>query len=194
MATTNTDAFPVNDTEYSVVDPAVNSSFTKFDYRNQGEQNDEQLKAHGVKLDEVKDQASTGQVVYRGPVCVGDPLSSSMATYRWKNASDPAVHDYAALYHLKCWLATGIDTAINMWCASKKKENSGAVPEYKVGIEVKALFKKNHIDLLHPEAEALEEKRVLFINKVLEKVISGHPTKGQKRHGVTHLSCGVAML
>ena len=25
MATTNTDAFPVNDTEYSVVDPAVNS-------------------------------------------------------------------------------------------------------------------------------------------------------------------------
>ena len=25
MTTTNTDAFPVNDTEYSVVDPAVNS-------------------------------------------------------------------------------------------------------------------------------------------------------------------------
>ena len=25
MATTNTDAFPVNDTEYSVVDPAVNT-------------------------------------------------------------------------------------------------------------------------------------------------------------------------
>ena len=71
-----------------------------------------------------------------------------MATYRWKNASNPAVHDYAALYHLKRWLATGIDTAINMWCASKKKEKSGAVPEYKVGVEVKALFKKNHIDLL----------------------------------------------
>ena len=71
-----------------------------------------------------------------------------MATYRWKNTSDPTVDDYAALYHLKHWLATGIDTAINMWCASKKKENSGAVPEYKVGVEVKALFKKNHIDLL----------------------------------------------
>ena len=27
MATTNTDAFPVNDTEYSVVDPAVNTLF-----------------------------------------------------------------------------------------------------------------------------------------------------------------------
>ena len=133
MATTNTGAFPVNDTEYSVVDPAVNSDFSKFDYRKQGAQNDEQLfKAHGVKLSEVQDQASTGQVDYRGPVCVGDPLSSSMATYRWKNASNPAVHDYAALYHLKRWLATGIDTAINMWCASKKKENSGAVPEYKV--------------------------------------------------------------
>ena len=93
MATTNTDAFPTNDTEYSVVDPAVNTVFTKFDYNDQGAQNDEQLfKAHGVKLDEVKDQASTrGQVVYRGPECVDDPLGSSMATYRWKNASDPAV-------------------------------------------------------------------------------------------------------
>ena len=38
--------------------------------------------------------------------------------------------------------------AISMWCASKKKENSEVVPEYKVGVEVKALFKKNHIDLL----------------------------------------------
>ena len=179
MATTNTDAFPVNDTEYSVVDPAVNSLFRKFDYKKQEAQNDEQLKAHGVNPTEVKKQASTtGQIVYKGPVCIGDPLSSSMATYRWKNASNPAVHDYAALYHLKCWLATGIDTAINMWCASKKKENSGAVPEYKVGIEVKALFKKNHIDLLNPspEAETLEEKRVMFINQVLVKVISGKPS------------------
>ena len=55
-----------------------------------------------------------------------------------------------------------------MWCVSKKKENPGAVPEYKVGVEVKALFKKNHIDLLHPEAEALEEKRVMFINRTLK--------------------------
>ena len=48
MATTNTDAFPVNDTEYSVVDPAVNSLFKKFDYKDQRAQNDEQLlKAHG---------------------------------------------------------------------------------------------------------------------------------------------------
>ena len=30
MATVNTDAFPVNDTEYSVVDPAVNSLFRKL--------------------------------------------------------------------------------------------------------------------------------------------------------------------
>ena len=104
-----------------------------------------------------------------------------MATYRWKNAFNPAVHDYAALYHLRHLLGIGIDTAINMWCASKKKENSGAVPEYKVGVEVKALFKKNYIDLLHPEAEALEEKRVLFINKVLKKVISGELTEDDRR-------------
>ena len=106
------------------------------------------FKAHGVNPTEVKDQASTGQIVYRGPECIDDPLSSSMATYRWKNASNPAVHDYAALYHLKHLLGTGIDTAINMWCASKKKENSGVVPEYKVSVEVKALFKKSLIDFL----------------------------------------------
>ena len=103
MATTNTDAFPVNDTEYTIVDPAVNSLFRKFDYKGQEAQNDEHLlKAHGVNPTEVKDQASTrGQVVYRGPVCIDDPLGSSMATYRWKNTSDPAIHGYAALYHLK---------------------------------------------------------------------------------------------
>ena len=57
------------------------------------------------------------------------------------------------------------------------------MPEYKVGVEVKALFKKNHIDLLNPspEAEALEEKRVLFINKVLEKVISGEPSPDDRK-------------
>ena len=197
MATTNTDAFPVNDTEYSVVDPAVNSSFKKFDNRNQGAQKDEHLfKAHGVKLDEVKDQASTGQVVYKGPVCINDPLGSSMATYRWKNASNPTVHNYDALYHLKHWLATGTDTTINMWCSSKKKENSGAVPEYKVGVEVKALFKKNHIDLLNPspEAEALEEKRVMFINKVLKKVISGEPSPDETLDHSFQLWSGSALM
>ena len=45
----------------------------------------------------------------------------------------------------------------------------------KVGVEVKPLFKKNHIDS-NPEAETLEEKRVLFINKVLQKTISGEPS------------------
>ena len=72
-----------------------------------------------------------------------------MATHRWKNASDPTVNDYAAIYYLKHWLATGIDIAISMCCTSKKKkENLRVIPEYKVGIEVKALFKKNPIDLL----------------------------------------------
>ena len=57
------------------------------------------------------------------------------------------------------------------------------MPEYKVDVEVKALFKKNHIDLLHPspEAESLEEKRVMFINQVLEKIISGEPTENDRK-------------
>ena len=70
----------------------------------------------------VQQQVRTaGQVVYNGPECIDDPLGNSMATYRQKNASDPAVHDYA-LYHLKHWLAIGIDIAISMCCTSKKKK------------------------------------------------------------------------
>ena len=65
MATANTDAFPVNDTEYSVVDSAVNTLFKKFDYKKQEAQNDEQLKAHGVVLTEVQKQASTVYIGYR---------------------------------------------------------------------------------------------------------------------------------
>ena len=69
------------------------------------------------------------------------------------------------------------------------------IKQYKVGIEVKALFKKNHIDLLNPEAEALEEKRVMFINQLLEKVISGEPSPDDREDiGVTHPSCGVAVF
>ena len=69
-----------------------------------------------------------------------------------EECSNPAVHDYAALYHLKCWLATGIDTAISMWSASKQIENPETVSEYKVGVEVKTIFKKNQIDLLCPNS------------------------------------------
>ena len=36
MATTNTDAFPTNDTEYSVVDPSVNTTFKKFRLQEPG--------------------------------------------------------------------------------------------------------------------------------------------------------------
>ena len=50
------------------------SLLTKFDYKKQDEQNDEQLKAHSVNLIEVQEQASTGKVNYRGPECIDDPL------------------------------------------------------------------------------------------------------------------------
>ena len=62
-----------------------------------------------------------------------------------------------------------------------KGKNPETVSEYKVGVEVKALFKKNHIDLLHPEAEPVEEKKVMLIHKVLQKVISGHPTLDDRK-------------
>ena len=41
MTTANTDAFPVKSTEHSIVDPAVNSVFIKFDYKDHEAQNDD---------------------------------------------------------------------------------------------------------------------------------------------------------
>ena len=41
MTTANTDAFPVKSTEHFIVDHAVNSVFIKFDYKEQGAQNDD---------------------------------------------------------------------------------------------------------------------------------------------------------
>ena len=49
-----------------------------------------------------------------------------------------------------------------------------------MGVEVKALFKKNHIDLL-TGSESLEEERVMIINRVLQKVISGQPSKDDRK-------------
>ena len=199
MTTTNTDAFPSKDTDYTLVDPATNTTYQKFDYLGQRAQHNDQLKAHGVVLTEVQQQATTGQAVYRGPECINDPLSSSnMATHRWKNASDPAVHDYAALYHLKHWLVTGIDTAVNMWCVSKQRENPGAEPEYKVGVEVKALFQEEPHRLLLTGAESLEEKKmVMFINRVLQKVISGQPSKEDREDIgslISAVECGSVLM
>ena len=113
-------------------------------------QQDDQLKAYDVNLTVIKQLPNENRLgsvqwpwVYWWP---------SYQQYRWKNATNPAVHDYAAFYCLKYWLAAGIDTAISMWYASKQMENPETVSEYKVGVEVKTIFKKNQIDLLCPNS------------------------------------------
>ena len=92
------------DVEHVAVAPTVggDSRYKKFDYQKIGKINEEELESHGVDTEAAQSEASKAH--YVGPEIISDPLSSSMATYRWKNASDPHIHDYASLYHLKhCW-------------------------------------------------------------------------------------------
>ena len=66
-----------------------------------------------------------------------------------------------------------------------------------MGVEVKALFKKNHIDLLLTGAESLEEKRVMFINRVLQKVISGQPSQEDREDIgslISAVECGSVLM
>ena len=45
-----------NGTECTLVDPAISTTFLNFDYKDQMAQQDDQLKAHGVKLTVIKQQ------------------------------------------------------------------------------------------------------------------------------------------
>ena len=47
-------------------------------------------------------------------------------------------------------------------------------PTFKIGIEVKAVFTKNHPSIQNPEADPLVEHHIMFIHWILQKVIVGH--------------------
>ena len=46
-------------------------------------------------------------------------------------------------------------------------------PSFKIGIEVKAVFTKNHPSIQNPESDLLIEHWIMFIHCVLQKVIPG---------------------
>ena len=55
-------------------------------------------------------------------------------------------------------------------------------PTFKIGIEVKAVFTKNHPSIQNPEADPLIEHRIMFIHWILQKFIVGHLAQVIWRH------------
>ena len=50
-------------------------------------------------------------------------------------------------------------------------------PTFKIGIEVKAVFTKNHKNVQNPAEDPLTEHWIMFIHRILQKIIVGRLTQ-----------------
>ena len=100
---------------------------------------------------------------YYGPIRITDTFASDptpMATFLWQNHSMKEVTGYASVFFLKRALTKAMTTAINTW----QEENHWG--QFKLCIEVKTIFKKNHFHMKDPEEKKSESmKRVMLINQ-----------------------------
>ena len=97
-------------------------------------------------------QEEADVVQYEGPVPIIDPLSTAMQTYRYVNhTKDKSVCGYLYLYHVKRQIAKAILECINLWNEQHRH------PTFKIGIEVKAVFSKNHPSVQNPDVGPIVE-------------------------------------
>ena len=72
-------------------------------------------------------------------------LSTAIQTYRYVNRTkDKSVCGYLSLYHVKRQIAKAILECVDLWNTQQ------CYLTFKIGIEVKAVFTKNHPQ--HPES------------------------------------------
>ena len=92
-----------------------------------------------------------------------------MQMYRYVSCTkDKTIHSYLSLYHVKQQIAKAILECVDLWNSQQRN------PTFKIGIEVKAVFTKNHPSIQNPEAGPFIEHRIMFIHWILQKVIVGH--------------------
>ena len=68
---------------------------------------------------------------------------------------DKSVCSYLSLYHIKRQIVNAILECVDKW--NKQQHHS----TFKLGIEVKAVFTKNHPSIQNPEADPLIEHRIM---------------------------------
>ena len=96
--------------------------------------------------------------------------------FLWQNCSREEVKSgYIAIFFLKRVLAKGMLQAMDTW------EEKNPYSQFKLVIEVKAIFNKNHLHMQHPGQEE-PTKRVMFIHRILNKIIQSLPTQEDYEH------------
>ena len=114
-------------------------------------------------------QEEADVVQYEGPIPIVDPLSTAMQTYRYVNRTkDKSVCRYLSLYHVKRQIAKAILECVDLWNEQHRH------PTFKIGIEVKAVFTKNHPSIQNPDVQSIVEHWIMFIHRILQKIIVGH--------------------
>ena len=130
------DAFPTKDVEFTLVGYTDNEKYRSFDITDASKQDNAQLRQKiGAEIDKLNPSAS----LYVSPTLISDNFASDpapMATYQWVNHSKSEVSRYKSVYFLKRALADAMIQAINLW-----QENNEEA-QFKLGIEVKAIFSK----------------------------------------------------
>ena len=164
-------AFPFASQEFALVGDTADARYPTFDISQPDTFIDDALREH-INMDAARQQEESEVVEYEGPVPIVDPLSMAMQTYRYVNhTKDKSVRGYLSLYHVKRQIAKAILECVDLWNQQQRH------PTFKLGIEVKAVFVKNHPSIQNPEADPLIEHRIMFIHWILQKVVVGRLTQ-----------------
>ena len=119
-------------------------------------------------MDVACQQEEADVVQYEVPTPIIDLLSTAMQTYRYVNRTkSKEVCGFLSLYHVKRQIAKAILDCKDLWNTEQRH------PTFKIGIEVKAIFTKNHPSIQNQEADPLIEHRIMFIHT--------HHTEGHHR-------------
>ena len=171
----NPNRFPLNDAKYQEISVISDPNYKPFDiWVTPGDQYN-WLTAHIV--DVAAELAKGDQVFFvheahpiYNPLQPGDNMPVALETYVWHNHSNKKLRGVVVLLHLKHEMCRALKEVIRDWCAHYPNQ------QYKVGLEVKAIFKKKKVMYGWQEPnKALMDKRIMFVHRVLNKVFMDVP-------------------
>ena len=168
----NANAFPTKDVEFSLVGTTSDRLYKRFDITTPGDMDNTEIQKYvnPELLDPRRE-------IFEDLEDITDEYASSpppMQTIRYRVKKEAmGVVGYLAIYFMKLGLCRGILFAIDRW--NQKIPES----EYKIGVEVKAMFTKSHLSQLDSAPDIQSSKRVMFIHRILDMPIQGRPDQDQ---------------
>ena len=169
-------AFPFASQEFALVGDTADARYLSFDISQTDSFIDDALREH-INMDAAHAQEAADIVQYEGPTPIVDPLSTAMQTYRYVNRTKrKEVHGYLSLYHVKRQIAKAIMECVDLWNEQHRHTT------FKIGIEVKAVFTKNHPSIQNPEADPIVEHCIMFIHRILQRWLWGASHRSTCKH------------